>query len=42
MLCYFVEPLSYLIKLDSATEETESEAGSAVILRPGSGDYHDL
>ncbi|KAF7833299.1 uncharacterized protein G2W53_015632 [Senna tora] len=36
------EPLSCLIQLKSATEETESEAGSAVHLRPGSGDYHDF
>lgn len=36
------EPLSCLIQLKSSTEETESEAGSAVCLRPGSGEYHDF
>ncbi|KAJ7964639.1 Pesticidal crystal cry8Ba protein [Quillaja saponaria] len=34
------EPFSCLIQLKSATEETEAEPGSAISLRPGSGDYH--
>ncbi|KAI4308594.1 hypothetical protein L6164_031650 [Bauhinia variegata] len=36
------EPLSCSIRLKSATEETESESNSAIILRPGSGEYHDF
>ncbi|KAK7386073.1 hypothetical protein VNO78_32151 [Psophocarpus tetragonolobus] len=36
------EPLQCLIQLKSTTEENESEPCSAVLLRPGSGDYHDF
>jgi hypothetical protein len=34
-----VEPLSCLLQLKSATEDTEMEPGSSISLRPGSGDY---
>ncbi|KAM3684561.1 hypothetical protein ACJW31_11G053000 [Castanea mollissima] len=34
------EPLSCLFQLKSATEDTEVEPGSAIFLRPGSGDCH--
>jgi hypothetical protein len=37
-----VEPLSCLLQLKSATEDTEMEPGSSISLRPGSGDYHVL
>jgi len=37
-----VEPLSCLFQLKSATEDTEVEPGSAIFLRPGSGDCHVL
>ncbi|KAG5064865.1 hypothetical protein JHK85_006048 [Glycine max] len=36
------EPLHCLIQLKSTTEENESEPCSAILLRPGSGDYHDF
>ncbi|KAK7371807.1 hypothetical protein VNO80_05172 [Phaseolus coccineus] len=36
------EPLHCLIQLKSTTEENESEPSSAILLRPGTGDYHDL
>lgn len=39
---FLVEPLYCLIQLKSATEENASELCSAIFLRPGSGDYHDL
>lgn len=42
-ICFIlVEPLHCLIQLKSTTEENESEPCSAILLRPGSGDYHDL
>ncbi|GMY09592.1 hypothetical protein FCV25MIE_04831 [Fagus crenata] len=34
------ESLSCLFQLKSAAEDTEVEPGSAIFLRPGSGDYH--
>ncbi|KAB2613417.1 hypothetical protein D8674_035733 [Pyrus ussuriensis x Pyrus communis] len=34
------EPLSCILKLSSATEDTEVEPSSAICLHPGSGDYH--
>ncbi|XP_027940436.1 uncharacterized protein LOC114194437 isoform X1 [Vigna unguiculata] len=36
------EPLHCLIQLKSTTEENEPEPSSAILLRPGSGDYHDF
>ncbi|KAK7320248.1 hypothetical protein VNO77_29560 [Canavalia gladiata] len=36
------EPLYCLIQLKSTTEENASESCSAIVLRPGSGDYHDF
>ncbi|RDX71907.1 hypothetical protein CR513_48678, partial [Mucuna pruriens] len=36
------EPLHCSIQLKSTTEENESEPCSAIVLRPGSGDYHDF
>ncbi|XP_059661311.1 uncharacterized protein LOC132307532 [Cornus florida] len=34
------EPLSCLVHLKSATEDIQVEPGSAISLRPGTGDYH--
>ncbi|KAM1358883.1 hypothetical protein ACFX15_045092 [Malus domestica] len=34
------EPLSCILKLSSATDDTEVEPSSAICLHPGSGDYH--
>ncbi|KAL8152252.1 hypothetical protein V2J09_010012 [Rumex salicifolius] len=36
------EPMSCLLMLKSSTEDPESESGSAICLRPGTGDYHDF
>ncbi|KAK9995441.1 hypothetical protein SO802_020127 [Lithocarpus litseifolius] len=36
----FLQPLSCLFQLKSATEDTGVEPGSAIFLRPGSGDCH--
>nr|GMD84221.1 Epidermin biosynthesis protein like [Ipomoea batatas] len=36
------ESLSCLVLLRSATEDTQVDPGSAVSLRPGTGDYHDF
>ncbi|KAG2390645.1 hypothetical protein LR48_Vigan07g007500 [Vigna angularis] len=36
------EPLHCLIQLKSTTEENESEPSSAILLRPGSGEYNDF